>query len=144
MKKFNLEDAKAGKKVVTRDGRAVEILKYDFRTGNHPILAVLDNDGKSQTVQNYTIDGCYYDNDTDSSYDLFMASTMISGWINIYQDMGKIITGVARLSSANPGQRSQRVRCFPQLGNPPRNYHYLPQAGFIGKVRIPDKNCVGA
>ena len=99
MKPFNLEDVKAGKKVVTRDGRDAEILKYDFRTGNHSILAVLDNDGGSQTVQNYTKDGCYYDNDTDTSYDLFMASTMKSGWINIYKDMGKNITGVAIYTS---------------------------------------------
>lgn len=39
MKPFNLEEAKAGKPVCTRDGRRVEILSFENPNANYPILA---------------------------------------------------------------------------------------------------------
>ncbi len=39
MKPFNLEEAKAGKPVCTRDGRRVEIISFENPSDNYPILA---------------------------------------------------------------------------------------------------------
>lgn len=39
MKPFNLEEAKAGKPVCTRDGRKVNILRFDLNNP-YPIIAV--------------------------------------------------------------------------------------------------------
>ena len=42
-KPFNIEEAKAGAKVVTRDGRNVRILCFDCKAGNEPIIAEIEN-----------------------------------------------------------------------------------------------------
>lgn len=39
MKPFNLEEAKAGKPVCTRDGRRVEIISFENPNNGYPILA---------------------------------------------------------------------------------------------------------
>lgn len=43
MKPFNLEQAKQGKPVVTRDGRPVRILAFD-RKGCYPIIGLISRD----------------------------------------------------------------------------------------------------
>lgn len=40
-KPFDLEQAKAGKPVCTRDGRKARIICFDLKNGNHPIVAVI-------------------------------------------------------------------------------------------------------
>lgn len=44
MKPFNLEEAKAGKPVCTRDDRRVEILSFDNPNNGYPILARVFSD----------------------------------------------------------------------------------------------------
>ena len=79
MKAFDLEKAKAGAKVVTRDGRPVRILCFDLE-GRQPIGAAIereDFDGVvSEVLHAFGSDGRYYTGttqDKDSSLDLFMA-----------------------------------------------------------------------
>ena len=84
MKPFNLEEAKAGKPVCTRDGRPVRILCFDLKNNTFPIAATIET-AHSEEVFIFTLDGKYNTN-RDSYLDLFMAVEKKTGWINIYKD----------------------------------------------------------
>lgn len=72
MKPFNLEAAKAGKPVVTRDGRPVRILCFDAR-GDEPICGTVPKgDGKSDEVTSWFPVGTVY-RECAHNHDLFMA-----------------------------------------------------------------------
>ena len=75
MKPFNLEEAKAGKPVCTRDGRKVRIICFD-RKDNTPIVEIL------QCVHN---DGKCFHYDT-SNNDLMMLPEKKEGWILLRKD----------------------------------------------------------
>ena len=49
MKPFNLEKAKQGAEVITRDGRKVKILTFSRRNNDYPIVALVDY-GKEDAV----------------------------------------------------------------------------------------------
>ena len=69
---FNLELAKSGKSVYTRDGRSVRIICYDCANEGFPIVALIEDDsGDGELIQSYTIDGHYYEGDV-SDDDLVM------------------------------------------------------------------------
>ena len=92
MKPFNLEEAKAGKPVVTRDGRPVRILAFD-KKGEYCIVTLI-NYCRSDDVVVYREDGKASAN-FDSEYDLFMKSEKKEGWINLYRDnRGVVFPGV--------------------------------------------------
>lgn len=84
MKPFDIERAKDGDKVVTRDGRDVEILKYDRIHPSQPIVALLD-EGGWQHVSLFTHCGRYLSPSTDHCNDLMMATKKksITKWFNI-------------------------------------------------------------
>ena|ERR1700686_121316 len=83
MKPFNLQDALAGKPVVTRDGKAVKQLAFFPEAEKYSVIAYSAGD----EVDTYTKDGRFlnYGAVNDSSRDLFMAGTMKTGWVNIYR-----------------------------------------------------------
>ena len=88
MKKFDLEQAKAGKPVCTRDGRDVEIIKYDFKGDKYPIVSVVDNGDCDDSLQVFTKKGCWSSlGEQENVSDLFMKSEKKEGWINIYTGM---------------------------------------------------------
>lgn len=88
MKPFDLDLAKAGHPVCTRDGRSARIICFD-RKGSKPIVALILEDNKEYEYQRF-----YYSDGkfllpgilpgTESKDDLVMASTKKEGWINIY------------------------------------------------------------
>lgn len=83
MRPFNLEEAKAGKPVCTRDGRNARIVCFDLKGGECPILAaVMFGDGEI-TIR-YTNEGSWLTTE-DSENDLFMKSEIKSGWVNLYK-----------------------------------------------------------
>lgn len=84
MKPFNLEEAKAGKPVVTRGGRPARILCFDRKHDRFPIAGLITNEGGKETCQVWTLEGCYYGNGRDSYHDLCMAPEKRQGWVNIY------------------------------------------------------------
>lgn len=51
LKPFDLEAAKAGKPVCTRDGRKARIVCYDRKSENYPILALVENNSNEQVVK---------------------------------------------------------------------------------------------
>lgn len=85
MKEFNLELAKAGYSVQTRDGRPVRILCYDVKGHDYPIMAlVMEKDNKEMPYL-FTLIGSINNSAIESSLDLFMNITKKEGWVNIYR-----------------------------------------------------------
>lgn len=83
MKPFDIELARQGHPVCTRDGRPVKILDFDFNYNAYPIIAKVCNKG-FDTLQTYTKEGFLNNSIDTSDYDLCMASVKKEGWINIY------------------------------------------------------------
>jgi hypothetical protein len=80
MKKFNIEEALAGKPVVTRDGRKVgQLAHFKGTSTDYPVYAVLDSE-----LEVFTEDGRWTTQDPASRHDLFMESAKREGWVNIY------------------------------------------------------------
>jgi hypothetical protein len=91
MKSFDLEKAKQGHPVQTRDGRDVEILKTDVKS-NDPIVAVVRNNDRDEIVRVYKETGRYEARDIARGLDLFMKATKKEGWINVFR-VGKLKLG---------------------------------------------------
>ena len=83
LKPFNLEAAKAGKPVYTRDGRKARIVCFD-RIDAKPILALVPStDGKGEDVFDYFINGKRIASALESDLDLMMLVKKKEGWVNI-------------------------------------------------------------
>lgn len=83
MKPFNLEAAKAGKPVCTRNGRKARIICFDKKCLDEQILIVLVDCGKEECMYFYTTDGKCIDD--FSSFDLMMLPEKKEGWVNLYK-----------------------------------------------------------
>lgn len=101
MKEFDLQEAKAGKPVCTRDGRNARIICFDVKHEYYPIIALIESEGKEfsasfgkdgrfddgdkEYVASYCADGRFiYNHRVEHSVDLFMAPEKHVGWVNIY------------------------------------------------------------
>ena len=83
MKPFDLEEAKAGKPICTRNGAPARII-YDNAKGNHPIIALIeDEEGECEMSRDYTIDGFFNNPNIPSDSDLMMVGDKRKGWVNI-------------------------------------------------------------
>lgn len=80
-KPFSLEDAKSGKPVCTRDGRKVRIVCFDAKNGDYPILALVENGEREDTMY---VNERGQNRVHPSGYDLMMVSEKKTGWVNIY------------------------------------------------------------
>lgn len=83
LKEFDLEAAKAGKPVCTRDGRKARIICFDAKC-NKPIVALI-YDCNKETVLQYLENGRFFVDQIDK-YDLMMLPQKKEGWVNIYKD----------------------------------------------------------
>lgn len=85
MREFNLQEAKEGKPVCTRDGRKARIICFDRKHSEYPIVALVTNKRNEEDFVAYTIKGkfVYGRNQPD---DLVMAPIKKVGWLNIYED----------------------------------------------------------
>jgi hypothetical protein len=93
MKPFNLEEAKAGKPVCTRDGYKVRIICFDCMNPNYPIIA-LELVGNTEIVTTYTKEGKHNCSSTEpSANDLMMADIIHEGYINIYKKDEDVVPG---------------------------------------------------
>jgi hypothetical protein len=75
VKPFNLEEAKAGKSLCTRDGRNARIICYDCKKEKYPIVALITNNNSNDTwedFEDYSIKGSYMV-DEEHDLDLFIA-----------------------------------------------------------------------
>lgn len=71
MKPFNLEKAKAGAPVFTRDGRDVRLLCFD-RKSVYPICGLVDCTDGGEAYETWTSNGMYRTATHSSEYDLFL------------------------------------------------------------------------
>lgn len=92
LKPFDLEAAKAGKPVCTRDGRKARIICFDAKC-NKPIVALI-YDCNKETVLQYLENGRFFVDQIDK-YDLMMFPQKKEGWINIYTSYDGIETGIS-------------------------------------------------
>lgn len=83
LKPFDLEAAKAGKPVCTRDGRKARIICFDAKC-NKPIVALI-YDCNKETFFQYLESGRFFVDQIDK-YDLMMLPQKKEGWVNIYKD----------------------------------------------------------
>ena len=95
MKKFSLEEYRKNpsRKVVTRDGKAVNILYTDARR-DYSIIALVEREvGKDYLFSFLPPDGTMYYN-KESVNDLFFAEERREGFVNIYNRDHRYISGV--------------------------------------------------
>ena len=92
MKPFDLEKAKAGAPVCTRNGLKVEILKFDVKNSDYPIAAIITLENGTEIIESYTNKGEYSICAEEDTKDLIMAPIKHKGWINIYPDDTKSTT----------------------------------------------------
>lgn len=89
LKPFDLEAAKAGKPVCTRDGRKARIISFDRHGEDCPIIALVvdSKNAECEEVIDYTLDGICNENIINhNKYDLMMFTRKKEGWLNIYKD----------------------------------------------------------
>jgi hypothetical protein len=104
MKQFNLQDALAGKPVVTRDGRKVLRLFHVPEAKIYKVVALI---AEENLVDEFMESGSYFENNKDpNKSDLFMASEKVQGFINIYPQYETKACGIIR-----PGLQD-RLRIF--------------------------------
>lgn len=83
LEKFNLEEAKAGKQVYTRDGHKVRIICYDMK-GPRPIGALVKHESDLELFYSYSNEGRFYSETEglESTQDLMMeADEVPSIWV---------------------------------------------------------------
>ena len=78
--KFDSERAKAGDAVITKLGIELKQLTVFETNDDSYIYAITDG-----ALRSWSIDGRYYDNKDESSFDLYMKPKMMSGFINVYE-----------------------------------------------------------
>lgn len=81
LKPFDLEKAKAGAKVVTRDGRDIRIICFD-KKGKYPIVGLLEILFDEESMLQFSEDGKYFGVADESIYDLFMEPVKKKGWVS--------------------------------------------------------------
>ena len=92
LKPFDIQKAREGKPVCTRDGRKVRIICFDYKgdANAYPILALISTSNlsgvPSEIIAKYTEDGRYTKyNDVENDEDLMMLPEKKEGWVNVYK-----------------------------------------------------------
>ena len=87
LKPFDIEAAKSGKPVYTRDGRKARIICFDVNN-DKPIVAVICcKEGKETYPYTFYPNGLNMDNNVFSNTDLMMLPEKKEGWINICRNL---------------------------------------------------------
>ena len=88
LKPFDIQKAREGKPVCTRDGRKARIICFDrkfYHDGyNYPIVAMV-NDNDNELVHAYTQDGLLVGN-MEGDLDLMMLPEKKDGWVNVAKE----------------------------------------------------------
>ena len=96
LKSFNIDEARAGKPVYTRDGKQVRIVCFDYKGdgGVYPILAlILINNQRGvpyEIVAKYAEDGKIAYSAIENDEDLMLAADKKEGYVNIYKSVDNI------------------------------------------------------
>ncbi len=91
MKEFDINLAKQGKPVCTRDGRKVRIVCYDLKAEHrrsYPLVALVEDNEEGEYIETYSEQGVAYGDVQGADNDLMMLPEKHEGWVNVY-DTGK-------------------------------------------------------
>ena len=99
LKEFDLEAAKAGKSVCTRDGRKARIICFDrrffYKNVSYPILALVECSDGEDDVCGYTEKGkVLIKEGAEHKDDLMMLPEKKEGWINVYKGLTQSFASV--------------------------------------------------
>ena len=83
LKPFDLDAAKAGKPVCTRDGRKARLICFD-KKGAYPIVALVNDYNEEEYIKNYDEFGKKFIGG-ETSDDLMMLPEKKEGWVNVYK-----------------------------------------------------------
>ena len=90
LKPFDLEAAKAGKPVCTRNGHKARIICFDAK-GDKPIIALVEAKGNKdaliEKVERYFINGHSVFEVRETNNDLMMLPEKKEGWVNVYKGL---------------------------------------------------------
>lgn len=78
---FNIEKAKAGAKVFTRNGNQVRIGFYDAKDDKFPIVAAILSDNGAEDIIQYTKNGTFCINESKHPLDLFIEEEVESKYV---------------------------------------------------------------
>ena len=85
LKEFDLEAAKVGKPVYTRDGRKARIICFNMNSfNNHVIVALITEENGTESIYSYTSEGKWKETETEN--DLMMLPEKKEGWVNVYKE----------------------------------------------------------
>ena len=90
MKDFDINLAKQGHPVCTRDGRKARIICFDANCEN-PIIALVEKDDGTEGLRTYLSDGSFCHVEKDKA-DLMMAPVKHEGWVNVFDYKGDYTT----------------------------------------------------
>ena len=86
MKKFNLEEAKAGKPVCTRDGRNARIICFDMKTMVYCLCVLIEDRHGEEEVYYYDEQGSLFgDANLIKDWQLMMKAEKKTGWVYLYK-----------------------------------------------------------
>ena len=88
LKPFDLQAAKSGKPVCTKDGRKARIICFDSKNDpRRPIVALVEHND-NELLYEYTIEGKdrFSHISTTGTSDLMMLPEKKEGWVNVYRD----------------------------------------------------------
>lgn len=81
LKPFNIQKAREGKPVCTRDGRKARIISCSLRNKNFPIAAIVEDE--EENVYQFEANGVC--DEHDENLDLMMLPEKKEGWVNVYK-----------------------------------------------------------
>ena len=88
LKPFDIQKAREGKPVCTRDGKKARIICFD-RKGDMPIIALITiNESGQEDPAPYDNEGRFSKDESTKDLDLMMLPEKRSGWINVNKDAG--------------------------------------------------------
>ena len=87
LKLFDLEAAKEGKPVCTRDGRKARIIAFDANGGRPIVALVTECDNEEEIPYKYHCDGSYNCQSISSNNDLMMLPEKKEGWAKVRKDI---------------------------------------------------------
>ena len=93
LKPFDIQKAREGKPVCTRDGRKARIICFDGK-GDQPIIALVEAKGNKdaliEKVERYFINGHSVFEVRETNNDLMMLPEKKEGWVNVYKGIDGI------------------------------------------------------
>ena len=86
LKPFDIETAKVGKTVCTRDRRKVRIICFDMNSfNNHIIVALITEKNGTESIYSYTSEGKWKETETEN--DLMILPEKKEGWAKVRKDI---------------------------------------------------------